>query len=239
VRRPAVSTGKGQAPVDAQSPADLLSAALDRVLTVALAVALTAVAIQTLIHLLNAAVDGTRQFDANAESNAMAWASSVATFAAAFAAALHATLLGERRRSYVFLACLFAFFSLDDAIVLHERLSQRLLDVVGLSASWDSVLWPALYLPLAGSAVLLLAAVARAAPARAGRFIRVGLILLLTAVAAEALSAPVSTAETVTEWPHVLEGAYEEGAELVAWILIAAGVTVSTLYEAGPTLSRA
>jgi hypothetical protein len=226
-------------PADRVSAGEVLPAALDRVLTVALVLALAAVAIQTPIHLMNAAVDGSREFDANAESNAMAWASSVATFGAAFAAALHAVLVRDRRGRYVFLACLFAFFSLDDSIVVHEGLSWEFAQFLGLPTWWDSVLWPMLYLPLAGAAVLLLAAAARTAPARARRFIRVGLVLLLTAVAAEALSAPLPTSHTQTEWGHVLEGAYEEGAELVGWILIAAGLTVCTLYEAGPTLRRA
>jgi hypothetical protein len=208
------------------------SAGSDHFLTVALALALAGAALQTTVHLLNAALGASPQLDVNAEGNAMTWASSVATFAAAFAAGLHATLLGKRRRTFILLAGVFAFFSLDDAILLHERLSERVLGLVGVSVSWDSVLWPALYLPAAGLAFLLLFAVARTAPARAGRFLVAGLVLLATAVAAEALSAPASTPETAAGWGHVLEGAYEEGAELAGWILIAAGLTVVTLAEA-------
>jgi hypothetical protein len=211
--------------------AEPLARPLDRILTAGRAAALAGVAIQTLVHLLNAALDGRPQLDANAEHNVMTWGSSVATFAAAFAAALHAILLPGQRRGYILLACLLAFFSLDEAILLHERLSGWILDSFGFSASWDSVLWPALYLPLAAPVVLILVAVARTAPVRASRFILVGLILLVSAVAAEALSAPLSTPETAGGWAHVLEGAYEEGAELVGWILIGAGLTVSTLFE--------
>jgi hypothetical protein len=218
-------------PFYARAAAQPLSTPLDRVLTVGLAVGVTAVAVQTLVHLLNAVFDISSQLDANAEFNAMSWASSAATFAAAFAAGLHATLVGDRRRSYVFLACVFAFFSLDDAILLHERLSDWSVHTVGLSETWDSVIWPALYLPFAGVAAVLLAGVARVAPPRAGRFILIGLFLLLSAVAAEVLSAPTSGPETASGWGHALEGAYEEGAELMAWILIAAGLIVSSLFE--------
>jgi hypothetical protein len=213
------------------SAAVALPAPLERVLTVGLTVAVTGVALQTLAHLLNAAFLENPLLNANAEHNAMTWASTVATFAAALAAALHATLLRERRRTYIFLACALAFFSLDDAILLHERLTASVLDSVGVSVSWDSVLWPALYLPLAGLVVLSLLAIARTAPARAGRFIRVGLVLLLAAVAAEAISAPISTLETGAGWAHTLEGALEEGAELASWILIATALTASTLSQ--------
>lgn len=218
----------------AGSAAESFRAPLDRVLTLGLAVALTGVALQTLVHLLNAAFFENPLLDANAEHNPMTWASTVATFAAALAAALHATLLRKRRRTYIVLACAFAFFSLDDAILLHERLATSVLDALGVSVSWDSVLWPALYLPLAGVVVLSLLAVAHTAPARAGRFIRIGLLLLLAAVAAEALSAPVSTTDTGAGWAHVLVGAFEEGAELASWILIATGLMVSTLSKVPP-----
>ena len=216
-----------------------LPAPLDRVLTVGLALAVTAVSLQTLAHLLNAAFDGGRGLDANAEQNAMTWASSSATFAAAFLAGLCAVLLDERRRAWVLLASIIAFFSLDDAILLHERLAQWVLALFGQDTSWDSLLWPALYLPLAGIVVVLLLSVTRTAPGRARRFLLVGLALLLTAVAAEALSAPVSTPETAGGWAHTLEGAYEEGAELAGWILIATGLTVSTLSEPGRLPGRA
>jgi hypothetical protein len=211
---------------------DAWSAALDRVLTVALAAAIVAVVLQTAVHLVNAAFFENPQLSVLGEGNATTWASSVATFAAGFAAGLHAAVLPEGRRIFVFLAAVFTFFSLDDMILLHERVSARFLDAVGLSPAWDSVLWPALYLPVAGLAFLLLVGVARTAPARARRFLLVGLALLATAVAAEALSAPWSTPENADRWPHVVEGAFEEGAELAGWILIAGGLTAVALARA-------
>jgi hypothetical protein len=237
VARIADSTRLRQAPDNSQS-AESLSVPLDRVLTVGLAVALTAAVIQTLVHLLNAAFIDRAQLDARAEANTMTWASSAATFAAAFAAALHAVLLSERRRTHVFIACVFAFFSLDEAVLVHERLAESVLAAVGQDTSWDSVVWPAFYLPLAGMVAVLLVSVTRTTPTRARRFVLVGLVLLVTAVAAEVLSAPVSTPETEGGWAHVFESAYEEGAELTGWILIATGLTVSTLSEAGRVLDQ-
>jgi hypothetical protein len=204
----------------------------DRVLSVAVAIALVGVTVQTLVHLVNAAVDGGTQLNVNAEHNAMAWAGSAAMFSAAFAAALHAILMQQRQLSYAFLASVFAFFSLDEVILVHERLAAWALGVVGVSTSWDSVLWPVLYSPVAGLCLVLLLALARGAPARCGRFIRIGLVLLVTAVTAEMVSAPVSTFENADGWPHIVEGAFEEGAELAGWILIAAGLMASTLFDA-------
>lgn len=239
MRRISDSNRRRQAPNYTESAAESLPAPLDRVLTVGLAVALTGVVIQTLVHLLNAAFFERAELDARAESNAMTWASSVATFAAAFAATLHAVLLSERRRTFAFIACVFAFFSLDEAIVLHERLAERVLTAFGQDTSWDSVVWPALYLPLTGTVVVLLVPLARTAPTRVRRFVIVGLVLLVAAVAAEVLSAPASTPETAAGWVHIFESAYEEGAELMGWIMIATGLTVSTLSEAGRPLDRA
>jgi hypothetical protein len=48
----------------------------------------------------------------------------------------------------------------------------------------------------------------------------------MAAVAAEVLSAPISTGEN---WPVTLERAFEEAAELAGWILIATGLTAITL----------
>jgi hypothetical protein len=225
------------APENTES-AESLSGPFDRVLTVGLAVALTAAVTQTLLHLLNAAFLDRAQLDARAEANAMTWASSVAIFAAAFAAALHAVLLSKRRRAYAFIACVFAFFSLDEAILVHERLAESVLGAAGQDTSWDSLVWPALYLPLAAIVALLLVSLTRTWDTRASRFVAIGLILLVTAVAAEVLSAPLSTSESEGGWPHVFESAYEEGAELTGWILIATGLTASTLSEAGRLLEQ-
>ena len=237
VRRIADSSRPRQAP-DYTESAESLSGPFNRVLTVGVVVALAAAVVQTLVHLLNAAFFDRAQLDARAEANTMTWASSVATFAAAFAAALHAVLLSERRRAYAFIACVFAFFSLDEALHVHERLAESVLAAVGQDTSWDSVVWPAFYLPLAGMVAVLLVSLTRTTPTRARRFVLVGLVLLVTAVAAEVLSAPVSTSETEGGWAHVFESAYEEGAELTGWILIATGLTVLTLSEAGRLLHQ-
>jgi hypothetical protein len=75
------SIGRGREP-----SYDAWSAALDRVLTVVLAVAVVAVALQTAVHLVNAAFFENPQLSVLGEGNATTWAGCVATFAAAFAA---------------------------------------------------------------------------------------------------------------------------------------------------------
>jgi hypothetical protein len=215
-----VSAASGQ---DADEPFRYL---IDPVLRVGIVVAAVGVTIQTVIHLVNAALGGGSFFDANGEHNPIAWSHSVAIFAGAFVCAVHAAALRERRRTFIALVAIFAFFSLDEMLVLHERLALRVLDVFGLPVVWDSVIWPVLYLPLTGTLLVLLLSVALAAPPRAGRLVFLGLGFLVAAVIAEVLSAPASTS---VNWVHTLEGAFEEGAELAGWILIATGLTAMTL----------
>jgi hypothetical protein len=69
----------------------------------------------------------------------------------------------------------------------------------------------------------------RHAPERPRRFVGAGIALLAVALAADVLSGPWTGGEE--EWPHVIEGAFEEAAELAAWILIAAAATVITLRD--------
>lgn len=188
--------------------------------------AVVGVTIQTAVHLLNAALDGSQYFSANGENNPMAWSQSAAIFAAAFVCALHTAVVSRRGRTLAALAAILAFLSLDEMLIVHERIVGRVLEVLALPIVWDSVVWPVLYLPLLGALLLLLVRVARQAPKRVGRRVLVGVGLLLAAVAAEVLSAPISTGQ---DWPHTVEGAFEEAAELVGWILITTGLTAITL----------
>ena len=201
---------------------------MERLLSSGLLVAVVAVTIQTAIHLVNAAFIDSTDLDANVEGNPFTWASTAAMLAGAYASALRALLLRQRRRAFVALAALLSLLSLDEMAVIHERIARRAVEVVGLPAAWDSVLWPALYAPLLGGVFAVLFVVARAAPARAGRYILFGLGLLAAAVVAEVASAPVSTS---TNWAHTVEGAFEEGAELGGWIAIATALTVITLTD--------
>lgn len=62
-----------------------------------------------------------------------------------------------------------------------------------------------------------------------GALIGVSVLLLAGAVVAEALSAPFSGTGDFDSWGHVLEGAFEEGAELGAWLLLASAFAATAL----------
>jgi len=197
----------------------------DRILGWGLTVAVAGSAAQTAIHLLNAAFLDEQQFNVNFEGNPFAWASTVVTFAVAFLAFVCAAALVSGRRWFLVLGALTAFLSLDDMVVIHERAGVVFADALGLSVVFDSVLWPAVYLPILAAVFTLLIVVTRRAPPRARRFVALGLALLASALVAEMSSFSWSTDNSTL---HVLEGAVEEAAELAGWIVIAAGMTVVT-----------
>jgi hypothetical protein len=99
-----------------------------------------------------------------------------------------------------------------------------------------------LWLPLLGTAFLVLWATARRATAPAGKMIQVALGLLVAAVALEVSALPIAPeGDEIAGWPYALEVVVEEGAELAAWILIALGLTtllVRTLAPGAPERGR-
>lgn len=196
------------------------SAVSDRVVVVGLAVAVAAVVVQTAVHLGNAAFLGNRftWLSADAEGTPFSWASTVACFGAAFAVLLAAVAFPSLTRRLLLLAGILAFFSLDDAVGLHERLGAEVLSpLLGLPAYTSRLLWPAVYVPLLLLAVTLLWKLAREAPARARHSIALGAALLAGAVAAEAFSTLLFRLG-VTHGDRIdfFEVAVEEGAELGA-----------------------
>jgi hypothetical protein len=206
-----------------------VSAIEQRLLTFGLRFAIVAALLQTAIHLVNAVFLERRALNVNYEDNPFAWASTVATFSVAFVAVVRAAALPGDRLLYVALAAVTAFVSLDDMVAIHEDIGTAAADALNLAQSYDSVLWPLVYFPLLAVGVAVLVRIARAAPERPRRFVYAGLVLLAAALAAEVVSGPWTGGEE--EWPHVLEGAFEEAAELAAWILVAAALTVLTLRD--------
>jgi hypothetical protein len=200
-----------------------------RLLTFGLRFAIGAALLQTVVHLLNAIFLQKRALNVNFEDNAFAWASTVATFSVAFVAIVRGAGLSRDRFRYALLAIIVAFLSLDDMVAIHEDIGTEAAAALGLRQSYDSVLWPVVYFPLLALGLFLLFTLARRARERPRRFIHVGLVLLALALAAEVLSGPWTGGEE--EWPHVIEGAFEEAAELAAWILVAAALTVITLRD--------
>lgn len=184
---------------------------------------LTAVAIQTVLHVLNVALSADiRTIDVNAEYSLFAWLASVEIFAAALACGLLAVSGLGRKAFLLTLAGLIAFLSLDEALVIHERIATRVVALLDVSPSWDSVIWPVLYLPLLATVLILLVLESRRGPRLTSLLVLAGLGCLAAAVAAELVSFPYSTDEGGI--PHAIEGAVEEALELGGWGLIATGL---------------
>jgi hypothetical protein len=208
--------------------------ALDRLLQIGVVLAFLAFVLQASSHLVNVFLfDGDSwNLDAEADNNAWAWASSVATFTCAFVAVVLAVLSG--RGHLWFLAAVLAFFSVDDLVKIHEQVGTRVRDdVFGLPTGWGRIAWPAIFLPLLAATFLLLWRLSGDAPAQAGRWLRVGLGLLVVAVALELASAPwYISGRSAHSVVGAIEVAIEEGIELAAWILIASALTVVLVVRA-------
>jgi hypothetical protein len=180
------------------------------------------------VHLANVFTIRHRLLDANGEGTVWTWASVVAAFAVAFGAGLRFVAVPTERGRYGVLALVAAFLSLDDLVVLHEGLAGLAVKLFGLSDTWDSVLWPALYAPLLGSVVLVLERVTRRSPTGIRRQALVGIALLGAAVALEVVSAPWSTGSNLI---HAVEGGFEEAAEQAGWTLLASAIVAIALTD--------
>jgi hypothetical protein len=224
-------------PVARVDPPALQPSPSGRLLRATIWAAAGCVAIQTVVHAANAALGGNDYLSVNGERNPVAWSHSALIFAAAFVCAVRAAAATERRRTFAALAAILVFLSLDEMLVVHERLAAEALELLELPAVWDSVLWPVLYLPLLGVLLAGLVNVARSTASNGGRFVLAGLGLLAGAVAVEVLAAPLSTGENGA---HAVAGALEEGAELAGWLVLAGGLAALTLDEvaAGPPKPR-
>lgn len=195
-------------------------------------IAVGAVVVQTSLHIANFAfwkVDG---LDADQEYNAFAWASTMTTFAAAFFLFVPAVAAGALDRATAALAAVIAFFSIDDAVGIHERLAERSVEVLNVEVSLERVTWPLFFLPALVFVFVMLLRMARKSPDRISFAVKCGLLLLAAAVFAEVTSAAYLSEGKVT-WTETLEVAFEEGAELAGWILIAGALAVRAYLLAG------
>jgi hypothetical protein len=200
----------------------------ERLLRIGVRLAVFAVVVQTVAHLGNEFLldDRVEGLDADIEGNVFTWASSVTTFTVGVAAFLHAVAFPVRRREFGALAALGIWFSLDDAIQVHERVALELgEDVLGLPDFVAVRLWLVLYAPLLLLAGFLLWKVIQLLWEPAARTVRLGLLLLVASI-------PVEIAGAGTRWldeegtsvPEDVRIALEEGLELGGWILVAAGL---------------
>jgi hypothetical protein len=195
-------------------------------------VAIAALVLELLAHVANEwLLDGrVANLNAGAEANAPTWASSVATFAAALAVVLLLVADGHRRLDLLLLAALLAWFSLDDIIEAHERVSGELEVLESLPEYVRTRLWLPVYLPLLGLAALLLLRIAAEAPARAARFVRAGLLLLVVGIAFEVVGLSTKwLAEQDVLWPDDIRVGLEEGIELSGWIAVATGALAAAI----------
>ena len=165
--------------------------------------------------------------DPSGEGNVFSWASTVAAFGAAFAAGLHALVMPVRRWLFGALGGIFAFFSLDDMVTVHERLGMKVFDdLLGLPDNVSGQLEITLYAPLFAIALVLVGRLAREVPRRIATVLMTGAGLL-------AIAAAVELAGTVTR--RLGEGdaglanrvriGFEEASELAGWVLVAAALT--------------
>ena len=200
---------------------------------IGVAVAVVAVAAQTVVHLVNDLALDERVWHMNADvdGNLLTWASASATLAAGVAAAVLGRAGGPYGRRLFVLAAILGFFAVDDVVAIHEDLGSGLA-VVGLPNV--SGVWFPLYLPVFVLTAWLLWTLP--APARARMLVRVGLLLLAAAIVGEGTATGFVTALDRYEdrWPYSVEVAIEEGAELGGWILIATGLTAAVLLARAP-----
>jgi xanthosine utilization system XapX-like protein len=184
----------------------------------------TVVALQSVLHLGNTFTRQVSALDVHAERTVFSLLTAVVIGSLAVGCVrvrLRSTLPAPWA---LVLAGLLGCLAADELVSVHERAGERAAALLGLSVAWDSVLWPLLYLPLAGAVLVLLVLLVVAAPARVRRSVGWGLALLVTAVVLEVLAAPLSAPANVDGVLHALEGALEEGCELGGWGLLAAGV---------------
>ena len=193
-----------------------------RLLRITAVLAIAAAAAVTVGGIANHFLLGNRiaDLDPELELSLNNWVTVVASFTGALAAALHALILPARRQWFGVLAVIFAFLSLDDLVRLHERIGES----VGLFENVETVL----FMPVFGAALLIVWALAREASGDAGRFLRVGLILLVAAVLVDLGSTITHALERAgIAWPQPTRVAIEEGLEVSGWILVSGALVAA------------
>jgi hypothetical protein len=202
-------------------PADLDSVA-DRLLRITAALAIAGASLILVgglvdYFLFNEAIE---DLNPKLEGNLLSWLSVVAVFGAALAAALHALTLPGRRHQFAALAPIFALLSLDDMIQIHERVADH------LEPLFFEHIETVIFLPVFAAAFLIVWALALKVPPRAGRFLRLAMMLLVAAVVVDLGATMTMNLEAEgTAWPHAVRIAIEEALELSGWILVSATLT--------------
>lgn len=197
----------------------------ESLVTLGSVIAIVTVTAQSAAHLVGVRLLDDRYLHLNAddELGLTAWTSAAATFAAAFGVLLLALLREAIDRWLAALVALIAFFSLDDAVVVHERAAEKIAQAFGYGEYAERLIWPFLFGPLFLAALALLPYAARELPGRLRGLVHLGVGLFVLALGTEVVSSAVYSVADVERgsWPDVFEVLVEEGAELAGWILVA------------------
>jgi hypothetical protein len=167
-------------------------------------------------------------FDADLDGGVWTWAS-VATQAVGAALLALLAMTSVRWRAFAVCSLIVGYFSLDDSILIHEKIASS-LDFFPHSAR---IIWPVLYLPLlVGLAVQLW----RIAEAQHGPWVRPlvrgGLVALVLAVLLEGGSPLVfAVGQREGSIGYELEVVLEEGLEMTGWLWITGGIAIALIQR--------
>jgi hypothetical protein len=175
--------------------------------------------------------DAIPDLDAGDEGSLNNWLSVVLSFGAGLAAILHAVILPRRRLPFAVAGAIFVFLSLDDLLTLHERVATN-IDIEHIET--------AIFAPVYGLGLIVAWGLARDVPARSGRMLRAGLVLLVAAIVVDfGASFTADLRDEGTEWPHFTRIAIEEGLEVSGWTLVSTALVVALCLALLPSGSAA
>ena len=193
-------------------------------LSIGVGIAVAGVALQTITTHLAVFRSTIGLFNADDEGSLWNWAGAGATLAAAVALLVLIALRPVGAVPFRALAAIATYMSLDDAIGLHERAVHKHVHSLGPIQKGARVIWPVFYLPLLAAAFVLIWTLGAVIPRPSGRLLRIGLFMLVAAVAAEEIAAViVQEGQGHLSIPYNLEVVIEEGLELAGWMIIAHG----------------
>ena len=206
-----------------------------RLVAAGVLLALLAVTVQTALYMADIyAFDRrVRTLDLDGEGGFAAWTGSVATFSTGFVALLLSFVESSRRLCLLALAGAVTFLSIDESLIIHERLGLAITEALDLSDKYVRVAWPAVYLPLLVAVAALVFQLARTSTDPARRLLVGGLVVLAGAVGLEIakLALDLIPSLPIRGWLYTAQIALEEGAELAGWILLTTGLAVRLLNQ--------
>jgi len=207
-----------------------------RVVGLGVGLALAAALAQSALHLVNLAFFDLEinAINVDSDSGAFTWASSVATFGAALAIVQLWLLVGRGRPDLWMpaVAGVLAFFSLDDLLFIHERISALENEFAGIE-HFSRLFWPLVFMPLLGASFVGLWVLTMRMRPLAATAVRAGLALLVAAILMEMASpALFALGFDHGDLGYELETVAEEGAELAGWMLVATGLVAAVFREA-------